>query len=214
MKTLPILVLLIICFGGFVAKIQAQPCAGFLVNVFVKDQTFKPLRNAQVEAIQLLADGENKRFTKSTGKYENPYQLRFSLPELGEYFKEEFLLKVSAKGLKTGELKVSFPDCATRSFEFILKPVGSQSQAEVSKLEYLVGKVTNKKGRAVANAKVTAKSENGRIYEAKTDSLGNFNINLPRGVFKIEIGANKQKYPRGETTVTSESGVNFLDLEL
>ena len=116
MKVLRIFALLAICLAGFVYGVYSQPCAGFFVKVFVRDQSFKIMTGAQVEAVRLMENGKREIYTKSGKINENAYELMFSLPELGEYFKEDFLLRASAKNLKTGELKVHFPDCKTRSF--------------------------------------------------------------------------------------------------
>jgi hypothetical protein len=210
MKVLKIFALLAICLAGFVYGVYSQPCAGFSVKVFVRDQAFKIVPGAQVEAVRLPENGKREIYTKSSKINENAYELMFSLPKLGEYFKEDFLLRASAKNLKTGELKVNFPDCKTRSFEFILKP----QNAEAVELEYLVGKIKDKKGRAVVGAKITATGENGRIYEALTDDNGDFDMDLPLGVYKIQIEYKNQKYSRGTTKITSEFGTNFLELVL
>ena len=206
--------LLAICLAGFVYSVYAQPCAGFSVKVFVRDKSFKIVRNAQVEAVRLMANGKREIYTKAGKIKENAYELSFSLPKLGEYFKEDFLLRVSANNLKSAELKVHFPDCATRSFEFIVKPQNAEGEAEAAELEYLVGNVKDKNGEAVAGAKITATGENGRIYEATTTDDGYYNMNLPLGEYKIQIEYKNQKYPRGTIKITSELGTNFLDLVL
>jgi hypothetical protein len=202
MKVLRVSVLLIICLGGLAAKIYAQPCAGFSVNVYVRDQAFKTVANARVEAFRLLPGAENKVFTRSVRFINNSYRLDFDLPELGEFFKEDFILKASAKGLKTGEMKVHFPECATKTFEFVLKPVNSQSSADTTELESLVGKLTDKRGKAVPFARVKAKSAGGfmkpkRIMRAITRSICRSAFTKSRSKrIKRHFSAGRRRLPR------------------
>src|SRR6187549_971654 len=111
MKVLRMFTLLAICLAGLVYSAYSQPCAGFSVKVYVRDQSFKIVPDAEIEAVRLIADVKREIYSKSNKINENAYEMTFSLPKLGEYFKEDFLLRASAKNLKTGELKVHFPDC-------------------------------------------------------------------------------------------------------
>ena len=221
MKVLQILGLLIICLGGFVINNYAQPCAGFSVYVFVKNQSLQDIKNAKVKAIQLLPDGKQKLNTESAAfkedaYFEKPgYDLSFGLPKLGEFYKDDFILRVSAKGFETGETKVHFPECATRFFEFILPPSGSKTKAEVAELGFLSIGVKDQNGDKIINAKVKAIGEGGKIYEAKIDRWGDYEIKLlPTGEYDIEVEWRNKKHQLGKTKITTDKGVNFLDFKL
>ena len=215
------IICLVICVCGLNFYAHSQPCAGFSVHIFVKDQSLQDIKNAKVKAIQLLPDGTRKLNTKAAGFKEDAYfekagyNLSFSLPKLGEFYKDDFILRTSAKGFETGEIKVHFPECATRFFEFILPLSGSKTKAEVSELGFLSIGVKDQNGDKIINAKVRAIRANGKIYEAKIDRYGYYQIDLlPTGEYDIEVEWRDKKYQLGKTKITTDRGYNFLNFKL
>lgn len=215
MKIFRIIGFLFFCVCGMSFYAYSQPCAGFQVEVLVKDQSSKTIRNARVEAVQLPADGTKKLYTKATrfDTGSHSYVLHFSLPKLGEYFKEDFILKASAPGFQSGELTVKFPECATRAFEFVLPRTDSKNKADAAELEFLAGGVS-RHGKPVLRTVIRATGANGRIYEGKSDDIGQYMMSVPLGKLKMEVVIKNKKYAGGETTVTSARGIKFFDIKL
>ncbi|MDT4896352.1 MAG: Carboxypeptidase regulatory-like domain [Acidobacteriota bacterium] len=105
----------------------------------------------------------------------------------GSTIRGNFLLRVSAAGFESYERQVKFPVCEIQSYELRLRPQGSTDQAQFERLLTVHGKVFDEDKKPFGNAKIEARSADGRVYQTTSNAYGYYKIDLPKGTMSIRI---------------------------
>ena len=178
-----ILLLAVLVFG-LQWSVNAQDDCSYGFKIYVRDEAGKIIENAKHEV-----SGVRKR-----DKLPSAFQLFFTD---GAYFagavmhsstiQGDFLLRVSAEGFDTYERQFNFPVCEIQSYELRLRPKGSTRQPQFERLFTVHGKVFDEDRKPFGNAKVEARSADGRVYKTSSNAYGYYKIDLPKGTMSIRI---------------------------
>jgi Carboxypeptidase regulatory-like domain len=178
-----ILTLIVLVFG-FSLSVNAQRDCSYGFRIYVRDEAGKTIENAKHEV-----SGVSQK-----DKLPAAFQVYFTE---GAYFagaimrgptiRGNFLLRVSAAGFETYERQVNFPVCEIQSYELRMRPEGSTRQALFERLFTVHGKVFDEDKKPFGNAKVEARSADGRVYQTTSNAYGYYKIDLPKGTMSIRI---------------------------
>ena len=178
-----ILFLIILVFG-FGLSVNAQADCSYGLRIYIRDEAGKTIENAKHEV-----SGVSRK-----DKLPAAFQMFFTE---GAYFAGaimhgstihgNFLLRVSAEGFESYERPVNFPVCEIQSYELRLRPKGSARQPQFERLFTVHGKVFDEDKKPFGNAKVEARSADGRVYQTASNAYGYYKIDLPKGTMSIRI---------------------------
>ena len=181
-----ILVLIVLVLGfGFNATAQEDCVYGY--KIYARDETGKPIENGKLEVSGL------------NDKVKLPPNVTYYVDKIGVYkinvtsgstIKGAFRFKISAEGFETYERQFNFPVCAIQHFELRLPAKGSKAQASYERLFILHGKVFDEDRKPLADAKVEAKSANGRVYQTYSNQYGYYELDMPKGMATIRISSS------------------------
>lgn len=189
LKNLNIILALIVLVLGFNFSIKGQEedCVyGF--KIYARDETGKTVANAKVE---LAGATERDKLPSNVNSYVDKSGVYNVHGFGGTTVKGDFLLKISAEGFEAYERQFNFPVCEIQSFELRLRAVGSTAKAEFERLFTVHGKVFDEDMKPFGNARVEAKSSDGRIYQTSSNAYGYYTFDLPKGVTAIRVTDSK-----------------------
>jgi hypothetical protein len=178
------ILLLIVLVFGFHLSVNAQADCSYGFKIYVRDESGKTIENAKHE----VSGVSRKDILPSAVQVfiaEGAYFVRASM--YGSTIQGNFLLRVSAEGFETYERQFNFPVCEIQSYELRLPPKGSSLQARFERLFTVHGKVFDEDKKPFGNAKVEARSADGRVYQATSNAYGYYKIDLPKGTMSIRI---------------------------
>jgi hypothetical protein len=181
------LFLLILSFG-FSLSVNAQKDCAYGLKVYVKDEAGKTVENAKLAVSGL----------RSAKKLQRPFDIYFAngvffvgASEGSAILPGDYLLRVSAEGFETYERQLKFSACEIQSYELKLPAKGSTAKAAFERLFTIHGKVFDEDKKPFGNAKIEARSADGRAFQASSNAYGYFEINVPRGVTTIRVSDEK-----------------------
>ena len=187
-KRLNIFLTLIVSIFGLSLSAEAQEDCVYGYKIYVRDEAGKLITNAKLE---LSGVSEKDKVPSNLSSY---------LDKGGVYnihgyavtaVDGDFLLKISAQGFETYERQFKFPACELQSFELSLPPAGSTARADFERLFTVHGKVFDEEMKPFGNAKVEAKSSDGRVYQTFSNAYGYYTFDLPKGTANIRITDSK-----------------------
>jgi hypothetical protein len=169
---------------GFSLSVKAQEDCLYGFKIYVRDETGNRIENAKLEASGLTERDELPDYVKPHLVEGGAYMMA---SDAGVTVKGNFVLRVSAEGFDTYERRFNFPVCEYQRFELRLRPQGSTAKADFERLFNLHGKVFDEGMKPFGDAKVEAKSAEGRVYQTSSNAYGFYEIDLPGGAAHIRI---------------------------
>jgi len=187
-RKLKIVLALVALAFGFSLSVKAQADCVYGFRIYARDEAGKAIENAKVE---VSGAGENDKLPSNVNSYIEKSGVINVHGFGGTTVEGDFVLKVSAAGYEAYERKFNFPVCEMQSFELRLRPAGSTAKAAFERLFNLHGKVYDEEMKPVGNAKVEAKSAEGRVYQTASNAYGFYEIDLPKGVATIRVSDSR-----------------------
>jgi len=191
MKILSALIFISVVFA---VGAKAQLCGTYTTSVTVADEAGKPVDNAEVKIVPLQKknDARGKSFLRER---EYPSRHLISFNE-GEPVKGNYKILVSANGFLPAEKVISFPHCQSQSFQFRLKTSGlifqppltrvkPEELTEKQNVSRICGTVMDKMRAILPGVTIKAKSYKKGTFKTTTDAEGNFDLEIPDGLYKI-----------------------------
>jgi hypothetical protein len=179
------LIALTFCFS-FGVKAQEDCVYGF--KIYARDKAGKAVENGKIKVSTL---SETDKLPSNVTSYVEKSGVYNVHGYGGTTVKGDFVLNVSAEGYEAYERKFNFPVCEMQSFELRLRAVGSTEKASFERLFNVHGKVYDEEMKPFGNAKVEAKSAEGRVYQTSSNAYGFYEIDLPKGVATIRVTNSK-----------------------
>jgi hypothetical protein len=187
-RNLKITLALLALTFGFSLSVKAQEDCVYGFRIYVRDEAGKAIENATVEVKGLSQKDKLppsvKPYMEKSGVY-NVHNFG------GTTVDGDFLLKISAAGYEAYERPIKFPVCEMQSFELRLRPAGSNEKASFDRLYTVHGKVFDEEMKPFGNARVEARSADGRVYQTSSNAYGFYEIDLPKGVATIRVTDSK-----------------------
>ena len=183
-----IFALVVLVFGfNFNIKGQEEDCVyGF--KIYARDEKGKTVENAKIE---LAGASEKDKLPSNLNSYVDKSGVYNVHGFGGMTVKGDFLLKISAQGFEPYERQFNFPFCEIQSFELKLRRADSTAKAEFERLFTVHGKVFDEEMKPFRNAKIEAKSSDGRIYQTYSNAYGYYTFDLPKGATTIRVTDSK-----------------------
>jgi hypothetical protein len=179
--------LLILAFG-LSLSVQAQKDCVYGFKIYARDEAGKTIENAKVEVSGL----------RSGKKLHRPFDIYFAdgfffvgASESDATLPGDYLLRISAEGFETYERRLKFPVCEIQSYELRLTAKGSSARTAFERLFTVHGKVFDEDRRPFSNAKIEARSADGRTFKASSNAYGYFELNVPRGMTTVRVSDEK-----------------------
>jgi hypothetical protein len=183
-RILEIVLGLIALTFGFSLSVKAQADCVYGFRIYVRNEAGKAIENAKLEVRGLSQKDRLPPNVKSYMEKSGVYNIHnFG----GTTIDGDFLLKISVNDYESDERRIKFPVCEMQSFELVLRPIGSTEQASFERLFTVHGKVFDEEMKPFGNAKVEAKSADGRVYQTSSNAYGFYEIDLPKGIAAIRV---------------------------
>lgn len=183
LKRILVLVVLVLGFD-FSARAQVDCIYGY--KIYVRDEAGRVIGNGKLEV-----SGVKTPLPFNAKYYVDQDAVYNIIGTLGATIKGDFLFRISAEGFEPFERRFNFPDCEFQRFELRLQPKGSTAQAHYERLFILQGKVFDEDKKPLGDAKVEAKSADGRVYQAYSNPYGYYQLGLPKGVATVRISSSR-----------------------
>jgi hypothetical protein len=180
-----ILVLMVLALG-FNLSAQAQEDCIYGYAIYVRDEAGKVIGNGKLEVSALTVP-----MPGNVSSYIDREAIYNIIGSMGSTIKGDFLFRISAEGFEPYERRFKFPVCDIQRYELRLLQKGSTAKARYERLFILHGKVFDEDMKALGDAKVEAKSAEGRVYQTSSNQYGYYEIGLPQGVANIRISSSK-----------------------
>lgn len=186
LKRLKKILVLMVLVLGFDFSAEAQMDCVYGYKIYVRDEAGKVIGNGKLEV-----SGVRIPLPRKVTYYIDQEAVYNIIGLMGSTIKGDFIFTISTEGFETYERRFNFPDCEVQKFELRLQPKGSSAKAHYERLLNLHGKVFDEKKRPLGNAKVEAKSADGRVYQTFSNQYGYYEIALPKGVADIRISDSR-----------------------
>jgi hypothetical protein len=184
LKTINIFLAFIVSIFGFSFGAEAQEDCVYGYKIYVRDEAGKLIANAKLE---LSGVSEKDKVPSELSSYLDKGGVYNIHGYAAAAVEGDFLLKISAAGFETYERQFKFPACELQSYELSLRPAGSNAKADFERLFTVHGKVFDEEMKPFVNAKVEARSSDGRAYQTYSNAYGYYTFDLPKGVTNIRI---------------------------
>jgi 5-hydroxyisourate hydrolase-like protein (transthyretin family) len=175
------LIIAFIFIAGFITAASAQVCGSFGVTLNVYDNDLKPVADHSVKIVPWLKDelrGKTFEPVKDT-----PGASEITLLE-GHIVTGNYRVIVSAPGFLPTEKTITFPHCTRLLYDILLL-------RKKEKNAVVTGHITDEEGRPVNYIWVTFVSyANGSTRSVSTDYMGNYELKLKPGDYKITFHTN------------------------
>lgn len=182
LKTLKRIILLLVLIVGFNSSAEAQEDCSYGYKIYVRDRAGRTIENGRLEV-----SGVRVPLPRNATHYVDKDGVYHIDGLMGSTIKGEYLFRISAEGFETYERRFNFPVCEFQMFELRLQPKGSTAKALYERLFILHGKVFDEDQRPLRNAKIVARSADGRVYETFSNAFGYYEIGLPKGAANIRV---------------------------
>jgi hypothetical protein len=186
LKTLKRILVLSVLIVGFSFSAEAQKDCSYGYKIYVRDGAGRTIENGKLEV-----SGLRVPLPRNANYYVDKDGVYHIEGLMGSTIKGEFLFRISAEGFETYERRFNFPVCEFQMFELRLQPKGSAAKALYERLFILHGKVFDEDKKPLGNAKVEARSADGRVYETFSNAFGYYEIGLPKGALNIRVSDSR-----------------------
>ncbi|HYW70383.1 MAG TPA: carboxypeptidase-like regulatory domain-containing protein [Pyrinomonadaceae bacterium] len=164
-----------------VAKSQADCIYGY--KVYVLDNHGRRVANAKLE---VTSSTEADKLSPALQNFQIREAYFVGFVMRGCSYPGNFILRVSADGLKSYERPITFTEGLV-ACELRLQPAASNSADLFLELATAGGKIVDENKLPYRGAHIEAISETGRIHLADSDEYGNYEFDLPKGVYKVRV---------------------------
>lgn len=167
-------------FFALAVDTSAQLCGTYSTTLFVKNEAGQPVENVRFEINPV--GSENYALGKSfVREKSDAFAYAVSFAE-GSGVKGKYNVIVSAPGFSDAKREIGFPHCARPKYEVVLKP--ARAESVFRELIEIRGELWKDKNR-LGSVALTATAADGKIYKAKADENGLYNLNLPLGNYTL-----------------------------
>jgi hypothetical protein len=173
---------------GFSSSALAQEDCVYGYKIYIRDEAGKVIEKAKLELSGL---SEKDKLPSDLSSYLDKGGVYNIHGYAATAVEGDFLLKISAAGFEAYERQFKFPACELQSFELSLHPTGSTAKADFERLFTVHGKVFDEEMKPFGNAKVEAKSSDGRVYQTYSNAYGYYTFDLPKGVANIRVSESR-----------------------
>lgn len=173
---------------GFTVGVKAQADCRYGLEIYVRDEAGKPIKDAALEASGLTEKDVLPDYVKPRLGFNGAYWME---SHAGQTVTGNFMFRVSADGFETYERRFNFPVCDIQKFELRLRPKGSTGEAVFERLFVVHGKVYDEEMKPIADVKIEAVFANGRAYQTSSNQYGYYELGLPKGVATIRATNSK-----------------------
>jgi hypothetical protein len=177
MKIIKNILLLAIIFSALGIFANAQLCGSFGVTLNIHDNDLKPVTGYTIRILPW--DKDELKGDKFQPAADKPGTAEIKLLE-GHVVTGKYKLTISAPGFIDTEKSMTFPHCTRLSYDVLML-------RKKEKYRTVTGHITDDQGRSVAYAGITFTGADGTERYISSDFIGNYEIKLKPGSYKLAM---------------------------